>query len=165
MCFWTRDELNDLLLILFCPWSQHSQVNPLSTSLGSHHYVHLTKPWTQSPQLSTSTSPPVLESNVLSYPRIPSLCYLLTTHPWWLILSLGLPTWVNVKYISTILRWEITYRYFFLYLGHMFYKCIVKKYFHVVSTWQVRCGWFRPHSDKGVSKCTIIGECQWLLVC
>jgi len=159
-----QDEPNDLPSIPFCSWSQHGQVNPPHISLGSHHYVHPTKPRTRSPQPSTSTSPPILESNALSYPRIPSSWYLPITHPRWLILSLGLPTRVSVKYISTILRWQITYHNFVLHVRHMFHKCVVKKYFHVVSSWQVRCGRFRPHGDKGVSKRRIIGECQRLLV-
>ena len=34
-------------LFQFCPWSQHGWANPRNTFRSSHHYVHLTTPWTQ----------------------------------------------------------------------------------------------------------------------
>ena len=41
----------------------------------------------------------------------------------------------------------------------------MKIYLHVVSTWKIGRHFFWPHNNKGVSKCRVIGECQWLSVC
>ena len=79
------------------------------------------------------------------------------------ILFLELSTQVSVKYVSTILRY--TDHYFFLYLHYVLHKYIVKEYFHIISSWQVWCHQFQPHSDQGVLKCRVISECQWLSVC
>ena len=150
--------------IFFCPLCPHGRAIPQHTSLNSPHYVCQIKPWIRSPQLSSSTSVPSPQPNAPSYQgTLPSLCQL-TTHLKWLRLSLELPTQVSVNF-AAIISWQLTYGYVFLQLLHVLDKLIVKIHLHVVSGWQVRFGRFWPHSNKGVSKCSIVSECKRLDMC
>lgn len=150
-------------LIFSCPWCQHGRAIPWSTFPNSPHYVHPIMPWMWPPQLSSSTSVPSPQSNVPSFQEtLPSLCQP-STHLQWSKLFLEPPTQVNVNF-AVLMRWQSSYSYFFLQLPYMLNKLIMKIHLHVVSCWKFVRGCFWPHGNKGVSKCRIISECEWLQV-
>jgi len=68
---------------------------------------------------------------------------------------------VNVNF-AVLMRWQVSYSYFSLQLLYMLDKLVVKIHLHVVSSWKVVRGCFRPHGNKRVLKRGIISECERL---
>ena len=158
-----QDHVKGHAIDLFLSMMPTQWAIPWRTFPNSPHYVHLIKPWMQSPQLLSSTSVPSPQSNALSCQgTLPLLCQL-TTHPQWPKLSLEPPTQVDVNF-TVLMTWQVSYSYFSLQILYMFDKLVVKIHLHIASSWKVVWGRFQPHGNKGVSKCGVISECKWLQV-
>ena len=157
-----RDHVKSMPSIFFCLWYQHGRVILWHTFLNSPCYVRLITPWTQPPQLLSSISSPLPQSNAPSYQGILPLWCQLTTHLQWLKPSLEPSTQVSVN--IALMRWQISYSDVFLQLVNTLDKLVVKIYLHIMGTWKIGCGCFRPHGNEGVAKCGIISKCKQLQV-